>query len=64
MRLSADDKHDMLQDGQNVNRRVHLRLAPMKFHSFEEYLTALDDLLSLRLPGASRQPPIFTNVRL
>jgi len=64
MRLSANDKHDMLQDGQSVSRRVHLRLAPMEFHSFEHYLAVLDDLLSLRLPGASRPPSIFTDVRL
>ena len=65
MKLSEEDKRDMLMDGQSPSRRNHFRAAPNDlFHSFAGYLAALDDLLALKAPPVARQSPIYTNIRL
>ena len=65
MKLSNQDKRDMRMDGQSDDRRKRLKaVAPGRFCSLEEYLSALDDLLSLRPTSAARLSPTFTNIRL
>ncbi len=64
MMLSEQEKREMLEDGRSQARRDQLRaVAPQGFPSFETYLAALDDLLSLR-PPLTRPPTPFTDIRL
>jgi hypothetical protein len=65
MKLSEQEKKEMLEDGLSLARRDHFRAAgESKAGSLEEYLAALDDLQSVRPPPKPGFPIEYTNIRL
>jgi hypothetical protein len=66
MSLSEKDKRDMLSDGKNPARRVAFRLgrAIQGPRTFEDYISALDDLQQMAsLPSRTARVP-YKNVKL
>ncbi len=65
MKLSEQEKKELLEDGASAARRDHFRAAPRPdAGSLEEYLAALDDLQTLRPAPTPAPPAKFTNIRL
>ena len=65
MKLSDQEKKELLEDGASHARRGDFRAArPPDMVSLEEYLAALDDLQILRPAPTPATPPKYANTRL
>lgn len=65
MKLSEQEKRELLADGKSSKRRKQFRAGrPATFSTFEAYLAALEDLMAAG-PAHSPRPFVrYTNIRL
>jgi hypothetical protein len=65
MKLSKQEKKEMIEDGKSRLRRDRFRaMGQPHASSFEEYLAALDDIQTLRPAPKPAVPAKYTNIRL
>ena len=66
MRLSDEEKKELLEDGKDLKRRENFRIGshPQGPLTFEAYIAALDDLSALRVSPLPRRSVPYPNPKL